>query len=424
MPPRRRARLDGFTQRVRRLTQRVGRLGQLPLELAVLEQGLRRRLAVAHAPVGATSRGVRREQVRAKLLVLQETLDVSARLCRACGFAGLAETVLRCHVATASAESFQVRNQYTPLRARPYTRQGASLGVQRGLLLRGGKRPSGTRAALLAEHEAQLLRWFELRIVRPEGRTRLCQLERAQQVDTEVALLAAHLLRRPFGRPLGLLSLHQHTPQATGRIERTGRDQSTIRQATQGAARTQPANRKENSCYPEIARNQSRSCDNHAIDAALSGRSRCKRSSSGQMRILVTGASGFVGSLLVPRLRTAGHTVRALGRDPQRVRAALARVDSVGGRAGAANGVEVVRADALSADGLAPAFAGVDVAYYLIHSMERPSAPGVSFPERERLAAENFAAAARRAGVQPDRLPRRTHTAREHGRARRRRHRR
>jgi uncharacterized protein YbjT (DUF2867 family) len=118
------------------------------------------------------------------------------------------------------------------------------------------------------------------------------------------------------------------------------------------------------------------------------------------MRILVTGASGFVGSLLVPRLRAAGHTVRALGRDPQRVRTALARVDSVGERPGAAEGVEVVRADALSADGLAPAFAGVEVAYYLIHSMERPSASGASFPERERLAAENFAAAARRAGVQ------------------------
>jgi uncharacterized protein YbjT (DUF2867 family) len=117
------------------------------------------------------------------------------------------------------------------------------------------------------------------------------------------------------------------------------------------------------------------------------------------MRILVTGASGFVGSLLVPRLRAAGHTVRALGRDPQRVRAALARVERVGERPGVADGVEVVRADVLSADGLTPAFAGVDVAYYLIHSMERPSAPGVSFPERERLAAENFAAAARRAGV-------------------------
>ncbi|MCW3018058.1 MAG: NAD-dependent epimerase/dehydratase, partial [Solirubrobacterales bacterium] len=121
------------------------------------------------------------------------------------------------------------------------------------------------------------------------------------------------------------------------------------------------------------------------------------------MRILVTGASGFAGSLLVPRLRADGHHVRALGRDPRRVRAALARAHTgrqpERERPDAADSVEIVRGDALSADGLAPALADVDVAYYLIHSMERPSAPGVPFPERERLAAEYFAAAAKRAGV-------------------------
>ncbi len=113
------------------------------------------------------------------------------------------------------------------------------------------------------------------------------------------------------------------------------------------------------------------------------------------MRILVTGASGFVGSLLVPRLLADGHEVRALGRDGERVRTALALTEQVQ-RLGT---VQVVRADVLRADGLTGALAGVEVAYYLIHSMERSAAGDSPFPERERLAAENFAAAAARAGV-------------------------
>jgi nucleoside-diphosphate-sugar epimerase len=61
--------------------------------------------------------------------------------------------------------------------------------------------------------------------------------------------------------------------------------------------------------------------------------------------------------------------------------------------------VQMVRADVLRTEGLTRALAGVEVAYYLIHSMVRSAAGDSPFPERERLAAENFAAAAARADV-------------------------
>jgi uncharacterized protein YbjT (DUF2867 family) len=131
------------------------------------------------------------------------------------------------------------------------------------------------------------------------------------------------------------------------------------------------------------------------------------------MRILVTGASGSVGSVLVPRLLSDGHMVRALGRDPARVSKALAR-----GRPPAADSeAEILRGDALTGEGLSRALEGVEVAYYLIHSMERPptSSPARDrsrrrsrspdpssvgpFQERERIAADTFAAAAVLAGV-------------------------
>jgi uncharacterized protein YbjT (DUF2867 family) len=104
------------------------------------------------------------------------------------------------------------------------------------------------------------------------------------------------------------------------------------------------------------------------------------------MRILVTGITGAIGSRLAPRLLEAGHEVWALAR--RRDEQTLARVPA---------GLALHAGDAVSGIGLAEALDGVEVAYYLIHSME----PGSEehFGVRERRAAHTFAQEALTAGV-------------------------
>ena len=101
--------------------------------------------------------------------------------------------------------------------------------------------------------------------------------------------------------------------------------------------------------------------------------------------ILVTGATGYVGGRLVPKLLEAGYRVRCLVRDPSRLQ----------GRAWL-NRVEVVTGDAVSPDGLAEAMCGVSVAYYLIHGMQG----GKVNAERDMQVARNFSHAAEDAGIE------------------------
>jgi uncharacterized protein YbjT (DUF2867 family) len=103
------------------------------------------------------------------------------------------------------------------------------------------------------------------------------------------------------------------------------------------------------------------------------------------MRILVTGVSGYVGAALAPALAGAGHDVRGFARSPERVAAAGVSLD------------DLVTGDVVTGAGLAEALDGIEVAYYLIHSME--GAAGGAFPEQERNAAGRFAQAASAAGV-------------------------
>ena len=102
-------------------------------------------------------------------------------------------------------------------------------------------------------------------------------------------------------------------------------------------------------------------------------------------RILVTGATGYVGGMLVPELLARGHTVRALVRDPA--------------RASLPEGVEVARGDDVGGAGLGEALAGVDVAYYLVHAMGRGNGPASEFAARDRAAARQFGTAAAQQGV-------------------------
>lgn len=100
-------------------------------------------------------------------------------------------------------------------------------------------------------------------------------------------------------------------------------------------------------------------------------------------RVLVTGASGFIGARLVPALLSQGKTVRVLARTPAKLDRAW-RDD-----------VEICEGDATEKSDLRRALANVDVAYYLLHSMDGKG----DFIERDKKLAQGFADVAREQSV-------------------------
>lgn len=101
-------------------------------------------------------------------------------------------------------------------------------------------------------------------------------------------------------------------------------------------------------------------------------------------RVLVTGPTGYIGGMLVPALLRAGADVRVLSR----------RADALDDRPWR-DKVELVVGDARSRHDLDPAMSGVDVAYYLLHSMDGSG----DFVQRDRELASGFARSAEAAGV-------------------------
>lgn len=120
----------------------------------------------------------------------------------------------------------------------------------------------------------------------------------------------------------------------------------------------------------------------HVMDVSI------RNNSLLQKPVFVTGATGYIGGRLVPRLLDAGYQVRCLARSPKKLES----------RNWASNPrVEIVAGDVSDTDALAKSMQGCDVAYYLVHSM---LASGDEYAEQDRRLAAGFASASTSAGVE------------------------
>src|SRR5512136_3408445 len=107
-------------------------------------------------------------------------------------------------------------------------------------------------------------------------------------------------------------------------------------------------------------------------------------STNARQRILVTGATGYIGGRLVPRLLEGGYQVRCFVRDPNRLRGFPW-----------SGSLEISEGNALDESGLVSAMQGISTAYYLIHGMQG----GRSDTRNDLQAASNFASASRKANI-------------------------
>jgi uncharacterized protein YbjT (DUF2867 family) len=114
------------------------------------------------------------------------------------------------------------------------------------------------------------------------------------------------------------------------------------------------------------------------------------------MKVLVTGASGFIGSRLVNRLSSSASSeasasnklhMTCITRNPGLLKSRF--IDNI----------DIVKVDVMNYQELVKAMTGIDIAFYLIHSMEGSSKYWKKFAARDRLAAENFAKAATYCGI-------------------------
>ncbi|MFB5620629.1 MAG: NAD(P)H-binding protein, partial [Nitrosopumilus sp.] len=104
---------------------------------------------------------------------------------------------------------------------------------------------------------------------------------------------------------------------------------------------------------------------------------------SSPFSIMVTGSTGFIGSRLISLLASNGYTVTGLSRR----------------KSDDTKNVKYVQADVFDQDQLYQAMKGIEIAFYLLHSMEGTKDQWQEFASRERIQAKNFLQAATKAGV-------------------------